>query len=318
VRLDRDDVPLKLDNQSLGEVLSALSHSAHQILEQTDVALSSELKIESFPETLNFFRLPGKPEEWKKLLPSCPCPWFQWRGLLASFADKETLQAFLPGHIRLTSDLSLELDALLNNQPRNHESFQVRDALNQVNYLIMQAWNQHMADLGLLQFEMANGYLAWYFPEDESSSGMLPYKDIYGVSRRKQLIGFSPKNNLHWHYAIEIRPQFGHKPKVQLIPHVIFTDDGVKPLLDTAKMHRMRRRFCKSWWNPRWRDLLLAYMNQISEEQELIDIAIGGELTFSVASRPTLLETDYVLGEGGGLNSDDEDVYVDLESEEEV
>lgn len=316
-RLERDAVPLQYGHQSLGETLSALSHSDDQLVEQKDIALSNELKIESFPKFLNFFRLPGQSAEWGRFFSTCPYPWFEWRGLLVSLADKNTLQTILPGHIRISADLTIDLNALLNDQPRNHHKFEIRDALNQLNYLISRSWSQHMGNLGLLPYEMANGFLAWYFPLSDSARGMLPLTDIYGVQRKRQLIGFSGKNNLHWHFAVEIKPHFGHKPKLQLIPHVIFTKDGVEPLIDKSKMHQMRRSFCRSWWNPRWRDLLLTYLYQISEGQEVINVAVGADLFFSVSARPEVVETDYVLN-FSEINTEDEDVYVDLESEEEV
>jgi TIR domain-containing protein len=315
-RLNRDNIPFKLEQLSLGETLSALSNSESHVQPQIDVALSNELKLVKFPNVLNFFSLPGKPEDWRKLFATCPYVWFQWSGMLASFADKNTLQHFLPGHIRLSNQPSLDLNATLNHQPRNHPGFEVRDVINQVNYLISQAWNQYMADLGLLQYEMANGFLAWYFPLSDSESGMLPFTDVYGEQRKRQVMGFSGKNKLHWHFAIEIKPHYGHKPKLQLTPHVIFTEDGIKPLADKAKMHRMRRSFCRSWWNPRWRDLLLAYLNLLSDGQPTIEVKLSETASFSLDSRPMMVETDYVLT-STEINTDVEDVLVDLKSEED-
>jgi hypothetical protein len=38
-----------------------------------------------------------------------------------------------------------------------------------------------------------------------------------------------------------------------------------KPFEDTAKMHRLRRSFAKTWRNARWRDMLLAFLHWLAE-----------------------------------------------------
>ena len=58
---------------------------------------------------------------------------------------------------------------------------------------------------------------------------------------------------------------------------------GAQPL-------RVRRRLTKSWWNDKWRDLLLAGMNWVAEGAASISIAAGDEV-FSVSSLPLAMET---------------------------
>jgi len=48
--------------------------------------------------------------------------------------------------------------------------------------------------------------------------------------------------------------------RIQLIPHVLFSTDGVTPLADQKQLRRQR---CKLWWNDKWRDLLLDFCSEL-------------------------------------------------------
>ena len=60
----------------------------------------------------------------------------------------------------------------------------------------------------------------------------------------------------------------------------------MKPLGDPRRMFRLRRGFCRSWWNDQWRDLMLAYLSFLGGGSGPIalDKDVDGELV--VAGRP--------------------------------
>ncbi len=56
---------------------------------------------------------------------------------------------------------------------------------------------------------------------------------------------------------------------------VVFTADGHNALGDAKHLHRLRRSFCKSWRNDKWRDLLLAFWYWLAEGASFIDTPMG-------------------------------------------
>jgi hypothetical protein len=52
------------------------------------------------------------------------------------------------------------------------------------------------------------------------------------------------------------------------------------------RMHAMRRRFCKNWWQKQWRDLLLAYLSFLSEGKEYLELKVSQNEFVNVLARP--------------------------------
>ena len=323
-RLDRDDVPKEKLTLNLGDKLSELARSALRVEQEPELLLSNWLNLESGPNALNFFRLPGDVKAWRKQLESFTYPWFEWGGMLASFVDAQTLQAALPRHISAMAAPKLDLDAVLTNGPRNHPKFLRGEVVKKLNFVMLDAWNKHMRALGLHRYELASGKSAWFFPNKEGFSGFQQFPDVYGVLRKKKLINFSGKNNVYWHYAVEAKPSWGVHSRVSLIPHVVFTQDGLNPLDDKAKMHRLRRGFCKNWWNDRWRDLLLLYMHLLTNEQNQLGIPVSESQTLLFEARPMMINSDFSLvgatpeKPSSGRSEAEMDVTVDDDSDFEL
>jgi hypothetical protein len=57
-------------------------------------------------------------------------------------------------------------------------------------------------------------------------------------------------------------------------------------------MHSARRRQCKSWFNPEWRDRLLATLHWLSQGSPTISILVGSEVSFEVSAAPDEFESD--------------------------
>lgn len=314
-RLERDNTPKELHDYDLGAVLAAIREPSTIVEFAEDIATSNLLAIEHVPQELNFYRLPGDVKLWRKQLATCPYGWFEWAGMLATFAGIEDLSKFLPKHVILTKSPVLKLEDVIAKSQRNHSSFLRNEVFKKVNFLISEAWNQTLNEKGLHKYELANGRLSWFFPAIDKYKGRVEFADQYGTVRRKVVQGFSAKNKVYWHYAIEIKVQFGVMPKVCLIPHVVFTEDGLNPISDSAKMHRLRRGFCKSWWNDRWRDLLLLYLYLLSEGGTEITLDVGNNRFIRLSSRPQFMTMAYKLTtqEIGEQQEDEEgDVEVNL------
>ena len=100
----------------------------------------------------------------------------------------------------------------------------------------------------------------------------------------------------YWHFAVQARPALAPYLGYLISSHVIFTSDGVTPWSSHAKMHSARRRQCKSWFNPEWRDRLLATLHWLSQGSATLSIPAGGGLSIevSVASDEFESEVSYL------------------------
>ncbi|WP_339859245.1 toll/interleukin-1 receptor domain-containing protein [Pseudohongiella acticola] len=316
-RMTRDNVPTTTALAEIGQKLMDLTNPEWTIEHKPDLIVSNWLELASLPEFLQFYRIPVDPKLWRKNFESCPYPWFEWSGFLVSFAEAEVFRQSLPRHISVTQAPTLDLGSLLSNKPRNHITFSRTEVFKWINYLILESWALKMKSVGLYRYDLSGGKVAWYFPENDNFGGMKQFADVFGVLKKKKVIGFSPKNNVFWHYAIEVKALYGSHARIILIPHVVFTTDGLNPLQDKARMHRLRRGFCANWWNDRWRDLMLVYLNLVAEDQNVIEVPIGRRQSLIFSSRPTLFGSDFSLvnteiGDAAeeAIDNDDFDVVV--------
>lgn len=129
---------------------------------------------------------------------------------------------------------------------------------------------------GLWKTELSSKKPAFYLP---SYNNLKPVKFRYPYSAptkppKKKSIGGKFENIGNWHYAVS--PQTILSPFVgfSLKSHLIFTEDGFKVISDTKKAHSYRRRKGKRFFNEEWRDMLLAFIQGLKDENGEIKIKV--------------------------------------------
>lgn len=180
------------------------------------------------------------------------------------------------------------------------------DARNIVTDIAHQAWEAAMVARGLQQFELASGLKAWFFerghlPKDRATL-MLPgrrktYRQLVGLKSRRNADGTKVQDGF-WHYAVSASTQLFPQPRLVIRHHVIFTNDGRKPWTNMGRMHRARRRVCKNWWNPEWRDRLLAFFTWLSDGHRDIRLPVGETVYLRLSAIPVTVISPWTYFEG--------------------
>lgn len=217
-------------------------------------------------------------------------PFFQSDNLLGTFASPTLLENLGVSSEILTLRAILETDDFLQGHTVGLYKFARRDAQNHFTSLLRESWNYYAFSRGLLPYELSSGKICWYFPFGLIEGDQVRNSDANSPWRRKALYGLSKVRNVGWHFALEARFAFGPMKRLFFIEHVVFTTNGKTPLDSKEKMHRLRRSFCKNWWNDRWRDLFLASCHWLSNGQSTIRL-IPGLDSLSVSSIPISLES---------------------------
>jgi hypothetical protein len=93
----------------------------------------------------------------------------------------------------------------------------------------------------------------------------------------RQIQGVSAKRQMNWHFGISVAARTAPFPHVRILSRLIFTEDGHKPFDDPTKMHRLRRSFAKTWRNPRWRDMLLAFLYWLADGRSQLSGLVSGD-----------------------------------------
>ena len=283
-KLEKDQVP-RQENVEL-----ALSNWAKGFLEvdklldkNDEEVISNWLSILEMPSTINISYFDSTPKNIDPLKLQWPCR--QIENCVISFAnakDFNTLDA--PSALKKHSEI--EITTFLQNGSRSVSQLSYQDRSNVLTDLLRQSWERYVHRQGMLGFALANNKLCWYLPKTKPKIDRTKFIDALGNSGSRALLGKSEKLQAFWHLAIEAVPSVGKKNRFTLLPHVIFTSDGVTPIGDPAQMHRLRRRFCKSWWQNRWRDLTSAYLAEIAKNEHSIMMPVAPNRNVEVNAFP--------------------------------
>lgn len=296
-----------------------------QVQSQEEVLTSNWLPIISLPQDILIHDTNLFAQQVDALESSIGYPYFRYHRLFGGFAEASAVQVNMPPEVKISERYRIPMDRFLKGYVSETPGLSGRDASNLTVSLIKQAWDTAAKRRGLLPYVTASRATAWYLPKGLAPNDTVVFKDFEGKSRRKLLVGRSDKRQVNWHFAVYPRPVLGATPRLEAKLHVVFSADG-RTLIDSKeKMHALRRGFCKSWWNDRWRDLLLAYFHWFSDGDTKIELDVGAPTPLVISSSPArmlspispFVEQEERLDSGDAVEEIDwDDPDVDIEFEE--
>lgn len=221
--------------------------------------------------------------------------------LVISFADAETLMAEAQG-VRLERAYEVDVADFLAGDPSEGPGINRRDARNIATALLNGAWIRLCHERGLARREFVTGD-SWFVPIGllDKDQGVFIADD--GKRRRRQLAGRSERRQVRWHYGVSARATIAEPGYLALRSHVVFTkDDGTVIAGDRA--HRLRRSFCKSWWNPRWRDMLLAFVANLACQTGRVELPLSADAAVTMAAIPMRFRAPVWVDDHGTMAPD--------------
>jgi hypothetical protein len=136
---------------------------------------------------------------------------------------------------------------------------------------------------------MANQRQCLFFP-----AGLAPDRvsfDAQALSSWRSLTGIS--RGAYWHYGVSAHLRQFEGLHLALASHVVFTDDGCTPWPSSELQHKARRRIGRTWWNDKWRDLLLAAASWLAGDSKTIVIEVGGGERVEAGAVPAILDAPF-------------------------
>ncbi len=276
--LARNQVPRQSDSgaATLSHCLDGGIRVRAKVIQKPETLISNWLLISKLPEKIALFDVGAPADQISTIASGILVPTFRYFRLIGAFGD--SIAAAPHSENPLTLLYSIPMADFLAGAPKDLPGLKRSEASRIVSSLVRQSWNKRMSERGLVSFELASGALAWFLPHDGLENDKVTFVDQEGKRRRKQLVGWSERRRVFWHAAFEARVVMSEPARIVLRPHVIFTEDGSNPVFSTVRMHALRRSFCRSWWNDRWRDLLLGFVSIFANDSE-IDLQVGQSLS---------------------------------------
>lgn len=249
--------------------------------------------VTSSPETLysNWFELRARPDVWileAKGTTAQLEAWSQFTrvphvlhdGGVIAFCGPDAIERLDNGAPPLKARASLPFNGVIDGTYSRHfveRSNARRIAVN----LMRQHWDLAMHRLGLLPVDFASGARGRFFPDGLIDGRVkLTLSDGHRVDR----VLSGKFKDRRWHLCLVAQPKLWPDALFRVHANVAVTTDGRTPL-PGEQLQRIRLRLTRSWFNDKWRDMLLAAMGWLAEGDPTLDIAASGE-RLAVASLP--------------------------------
>ncbi|MGI8744436.1 MAG: toll/interleukin-1 receptor domain-containing protein [Bryobacteraceae bacterium] len=164
---------------------------------------------------------------------------------------------------------------------------------NCLSNLIRIAWERSMAARNLQQHSLANRASCSYFTSGFAPGNVVSFTNIHGKPSDRAMIGFKTVGGTkrYWHFAFSCRVIC--RPMLACIvkSHVVFSDDAKNVWKSASRLHSARRSQCKNWWNPVWRDRVIAATTWLTDGDGLIRIPVASGLFLEICGSPVRFES---------------------------
>jgi hypothetical protein len=281
---EKENVPKNstVDQNAIASLEGSLSSSNRLIKNKHETYHSNWFEFK-LPKSIYAYRL----ENFGGLnLDNFPYPSKLENGYIFSFACPECARDVL----KFSEVESVDTNRFIEGKEYvfEKENILVKETGKKAIELLNQSFSNFLIEKGLFKYQLANGecfYIPWKLSNDLS----YPKVNLKKFGRRSiQLVG---KNlDLNWHFAIECSAFLYPTSMFGINYHVAFTKDGV--LVDKTKQHSRRRRVGSTWYNKKWRDLLLGFMLWLSEEgSETIKVPLCKHQFMGVNNLPFMFKS---------------------------
>ena len=271
-----------------------LGTTQNDIIKSPEEYLSNWFPIRQLPESLYLHSVATR--TWRPPASKAfAYPIRRHRHLLVSFASGDDLRVGIPAGVRIIKSNEVSVHRFVKgiSQPT---LVSTREANNIVVSLLGQGWDRFVESAGLSRHQMSNRSVVRYAKDGLIHRNTVLVPRELGVSRRRQVVGYRSLQGVQggenrrrfWHFAFEAKPAIDAFRGYKLIPHLLFSDDGLSIWKDSDRHHRARRRESKNWWNPVWRDRTLGLVNWLAGYGEYIEVKLGSEASVRVETRPIL------------------------------
>ena len=286
------------------------------ILPRRESAVSNWFLINSLPSHVNFSRFRASQNVIERTVKNFQSPVAPYMRLAASFADATSLR-------KEASDVPIEpayrvpLRSFLEGRAGSDLEVGWREARKIVTRLLNQAWEQFAQNRSLVRCDFAHG-AAWFVPLGLIEKNSAVFQDEKGKKRRRLLVGWSERRSVYWHFAVSGKVNIVGQKRMIFRPHVVFTDNGRTPLKSTPAVIRLRKGFCRNWWNDRWRDMLRAFASFLANGESHFSLILGENSYATVAASPLTFYTPLSIREVPPASTAERDQEEDNDDETEA
>lgn len=250
--------------------------------EEKEEYLSNEFEILSLPDEIFFHKIDDRNIYHILNQDIFPYPFRQHRNYILSFANPEVIQGHAKIHTLIGSSMPLSVKELLDGK---YNSLIDKYEFNKImTGFLSVALEKYSIKKGLKVYYLSGKNPCLYFhPEVDKQINFVGLK---GKNTYRFMYSYSEANDYYWHFGINFNPVLFPESTVNILPTVLFSDDGDKIWDSTSRLHRKRRTHCKRWYNKEWGDRVKAAMHWLADDNEEVKVPLSSNHEFVLSKEP--------------------------------
>lgn len=285
--------------------LATHANGADRLLAKSEPLVSNWLEVRGQPEFIHYCEpMVGSSLERFQSRPLHRWPVVPHRAGVVSFAalDVEGSSATdLPSKVLASMETSVFLD-----EGWKEYGIDAHQARRMYADLGGQGFGMLCQSRGLTGYSGANGRISWWGDIKTAPNSKIRFDWNFRRGLR-QIIGQSGKRGIHWHYAINAQLRTAPLRHLRLSARLVFTENGLDAITDTRRAHSLRRSFAKGWRNPRWRDMLCAYLWWLADGKPELLLPVGAQSSIVLTLPPMQFGCPVSVAESVDVAEDDDD-----------
>lgn len=289
------------NDESLENWRGAFLAQAKAVQDQPEELISNWVAITEWPNAITYFEFQGAGAEERAAALKKGSRWplaLHGRGFF-SFAKETDFQSENGWDLPISREKEWWFPHFLEKGDEMR-GISRKEAQNIVTQLVKCALENKLLSRNLSRYDFSTRVAGWWVHSGLIPEDKVAFKWSEGPSGRRQLAGDASVgiSKYKWHFGVSAKVWIGETPHVKLIPRIILSEDGNTALDDAKRMNRLRRSVTKSWRNPRWRDMLLAFSFWLAKGERCIRVETGSESGFSLEVPPLSMTSTVSIFEG--------------------
>lgn len=277
--------------------------AATTVEEAPEPVLTNLLAVRRLPGRITFYEYEGDNTRIGPALKHTGVPHSMFNRHILAFADASSFQEGLSPTFSVRVRTVVPTTDFLDGSVREVTAPRKDEARNVTTYLLRRHIERYLQARGLSCFETSSAP-SFYFPAGLVPNDRVSYIDAAGRRTYKNVVGRSERNRVHWHLAMKVNVVLGPPALVRFKPYICFSENGRDAIEDPKRTSAIRRRFCKNWWNPQWRQLQQAFCAFLANGEDEIVVPLDGAESLALDGK--LLELNAARRMPGDLKVADE------------
>lgn len=290
--LEKNNVP-RSNNSNLVDLESALRKDVVKLEKGNETIMSNQFEIR-LPEYVFLYEKSSTAKELPKTHEYYEYPVREFAGKLLSFLDPEKINNIIESQ-QLVLSAKYKLDDFINEQYKILAVNSKDEDIDRViKTLISKTFDMLFNSKGLKSIYWKHT-CDWWFPNNLIRDNKIYFTNYYDKKTYRVLVGKSKQ--YVWHFCFRYRIKNSNNNfYIEISPRTIYTDEKDVVIPSDSKLNRLRISRTKTWYNEKWRDLLIGFMYWLNNGNN-IAINCGNDNNLLCSWKPEFFSSEIKIPE---------------------